>query len=103
MENTDVMNIEETTEVVEPVVTEVVETSEKVINAGSIGLIAAGLVVSAGVALALWKFAIKPGVKKLESKWMNKKRVHAPYNEQAGEESNVTTVDFEEVDDSDED
>lgn len=103
MENTEVMNIEETTEVMEPVVTEVAETSEKVINVGSIGLIAAGMVVSAGVALALWKFAIKPGVKKLESKWMNKKRAHASHNEETGEESNVTTVDFEEVKDSNED
>lgn len=101
MESTEVMNIEETTEVMEPVVTEVVETTENNTIGVIGGMVIGGLAVSG--AIALWKFVIKPGVKKLKAKREEKKRSRALHNEETGEESNVTTVDFEEVDDSNED
>lgn len=107
MENTEVMNIEETTEVVEPVVTEVAETVETVEDnkIGTAGIIAAGVVVAGTIAgaIVLWKKVIKPGVKKLKAKIEDKQRARALHDEGTGVESNVTTVDFEEVEDSDED
>lgn len=98
MENTEVVNVEEI-EVMEPVVTEVAETAENN-TIGTVGGIVVGAVAVAG-AVALWKFAIKPGVKKLKAKIEDKKRARALRDARSGGEPNVTAVDFEEVIDSD--
>jgi len=98
MENTEVVNVEEI-EVMEPVVTEVAETAENN-TIGTIGGIVVGAVAVAG-AVALWKFAIKPGVKKLKAKIEDKKRARALRDASPSGEPNVTAVDFKEVINSD--
>ena len=98
MENTEVINVEEI-EVMEPVVTEVAETAENN-TIGTVGGIVVGAVAVAG-AVALWKFAIKPGVKKLKAKIEDKKRARELRDSRSSGEPIVTSVDFEEVKDSD--
>ena len=98
MENTEVINVEEI-EVMEPVVTEVAETAENN-TIGTVGGIVVGAVAVAG-AVALWKFAIKPGVKKLKAKIEDKKRARELREARSSGEPIVTSVDFEEVKDSD--
>lgn len=71
MENTEVMNVEEI-EVIEPVIAEVEEAAENT-SIGAVGGFVAGAIVAVG-AVALWKFAIKPGAKKIKAKIEEKKR-----------------------------
>ena len=99
MENTEVINVEEINEVMEPVVTEVAGTIENK-TIGTVGGIAVGAIVTVGV-VALWKFAIKPAGKKLMVKIKDKKRARELYNTSTYDESNVTDVEFKEVEDSD--
>lgn len=98
MENTEVMNIEEI-KVLEPVVTEVAETANDN-SIGAVGGFVVGAFAIAG-AVALWKFAIKPGTKKIKAKIEDRKRSHMLRDARPSDETaNVTTVDFEEVENS---
>lgn len=99
MENTEVINVEEINDVMEPVVTEVAGTIENK-TIGTIGGIAIGAVTTVGAA-ALWKFVIKPVVKKAKAKIEDKKRARKFCGAEVYDESNVTDVEFEEVEDSD--
>lgn len=98
MENTEVMNVEEI-EVLEPVITEVTEAANDK-SVGAVGNFVAGAIAVAG-AVALWKFAIKPGTEKIKAKIEEKKLARKLCNARpSGETGNVATVDFEEVEDS---
>lgn len=96
MENTEVKNVEKI-EVMEPVVTEV---SGAVSNEtiGAVGGFIAGAVVCAGV-MALVKFAIKPVVRKLTYKIVEKKFDCSTNQAGVDPDVNIATVDFEEIKD----
>lgn len=100
MENTEVMNVEEI-EVIEPVIAEVEEEAAENTSIGAVGGFVAGAIVAVG-AVALWKFAIKPGAMKIKAKIEEKKCARDLRKARPSDDDVcVTTVDFEEVEESD--
>ena len=98
MENTEVMNVEEI-EVIEPVIAEVEEAAENT-SIGAVGGFIAGAVVAVG-AVVLWKVAIKPAATYVKAQIKEKKRLRDLRKARPDDDAHVTTVDFEEVEESD--
>lgn len=99
MENTEVMKVEEI-EVMEPVVTEVAEATTDNSSGAKVGFVVGTLAVAGG--MLLWKFAIKPTAKKIKAKIEQQKKLEQSLSSvRSVDDTQVTTVDFEEVENSD--